>query len=381
MKKAILMPDSFKGTMSSSEICAIMRQRILEHFPDCAVSSIPVADGGEGTVDCFLEAMGGERVSVRVKGPFMEDIDSFYGIVQTSCKTAVIEMAAAASLPMVSGRENPRVTTTYGVGQLIRHAVENGCKKLIVGLGGSCTNDMGAGAAAGAGAKFFDKSGKEFVPTGATLEQIANIDLSELNILLQGIEVVAMCDIDNPLYGPTGAAYVFAPQKGADAETVKLLDANLVAAADTVKARLGIDVAGIPGAGAAGGMGAGMVAFFGARLMPGIETVLDTVSFDSIAADADFIFTGEGKIDSQSLRGKVVIGIAGRAKKLNTPVIAVVGDIGDNMEPAYEMGVSAIFSTNRVAVDFSKAKLRAKSDMSLTMDTVLRTLKLGANMK
>ncbi len=381
MKKAILMPDSFKGTMSSSEICAIMRQRILEYFPDCAVSSIPVADGGEGPAHCFLEAMGGERVSVRVKGPFMEDIDSFYGIVQTSCKTAVIEMAAAASLPMVSGRENPRVTTTYGVGQLIRHAIENGCKKLIVGLGGSCTNDMGAGAAAGAGAKFFDKSGKEFVPTGATLEQIANIDLSELNILLQGIEVVAMCDIDNPLYGPTGAAYVFAPQKGADADTVKLLDANLVAAADTVKARLGIDVADIPGAGAAGGMGAGMVAFFGARLMPGIETVLDTVDFDHIAADADFIFTGEGKIDSQSLRGKVVIGIAGRAKKLNTPVIAVVGDIGDNMEPAYEMGVSAIFSTNRVAVDFSKAKLRAKSDMSLTMDTVLRTLKLGANMK
>lgn len=381
MKKAILMPDSFKGTMSSSEICAIMRQRILEHFPDCAVSSIPVADGGEGTVDCFLEAMGGERVSVRVKGPFMEDIDSFYGIVQTSCKTAVIEMAAAASLPMVLGRENPRVTTTYGVGQLIRHAIENGCKKLIVGLGGSCTNDMGAGAAAGAGAKFFDKDGKEFVPMGATLDKVADIDLTELKALLRGVEVVAMCDIDNPLYGPTGAAYVFAPQKGADADTVKLLDANLVAAADTVKARLGIDVADIPGAGAAGGMGAGMVAFFGARLMPGIETVLDTVSFDSIAADADFIFTGEGKIDSQSLRGKVVIGIAGRAKKLNTPVIAVVGDIGDNMEPAYEMGVSAIFSTNRVAVDFSKAKLRAKSDMSLTMDTVLRTLKLGANMK
>ena len=380
MKKAILMPDSFKGTMSSSEICAIMRQRILEYFPDCAVSSIPVADGGEGTVDCFLEAMGGERVSVRVKGPFMEDIDSFYGIVQTSCKTAVIEMAAAASLPMVQGRENPRVTTTYGVGQLVRHAIENGCKKLIVGLGGSCTNDMGAGAAAGAGAKFFDKDGKEFVPTGATLDQIADIDLSELKALLQGIEVVAMCDIDNPLYGPTGAAYVFAPQKGADADTVKLLDANLVAAADTVKARLGIDVADIPGAGAAGGMGAGMVAFFGARLMPGIETVLDTVDFDHIASDADFIFTGEGKIDSQSLRGKVVIGIAGRAKKLNTPVIAVVGDIGDNMEPAYEMGVSAIFSTNRVAVDFSKAKLRAKSDMSLTMDTVLRTLKLGAAM-
>lgn len=381
MKKAILMPDSFKGTMSSSEICAIMKGRILEYFPSCDVISIPVADGGEGTVDCFLEAMNGERVNVRVKGPFMDDIDSFYGIVMTSCKTAVIEMAAAASLPMVSGREDPRVTTTYGVGQLIRHAVLNGCKKIIVGLGGSCTNDMGAGAAAGAGAKFFDKDGKEFVPTGATLEKIADVDLSELKALLDGIEMVAMCDIDNPLYGRTGAAYVFAPQKGADADTVKLLDANLVAAADTVKAKLGVDVADIPGAGAAGGMGAGMVAFFGARLMPGIDTVLDTVDFERIAADADVIFTGEGKIDSQSLRGKVVIGIAGRAKKMQKPVIAVVGDIGDNMEPAYEMGVSAIFSTNRVAVDFSKAKLRAKSDMSLTMDTVLRTLKLGANMK
>ncbi|MBQ9079463.1 MAG: glycerate kinase [Clostridia bacterium] len=380
MKKAILMPDSFKGTMSSSEICAIMRARILEYFPDCEVSSIPVADGGEGTVDCFLEAMGGERVTVAVKGPFMEDIEGFYAIVNNG-QTAIIEMAAAASLPMVAGREDPRVTTTYGVGQLIRDAVNRGCKRLIIGLGGSCTNDMGAGAAAGAGVKFYNAQGKEFVPTGATLAEIAKIDVTAVRELLNGIEVVAMCDIDNPLYGPTGAAYVFAPQKGADADMVKLLDANLAAAAQTVKAQLGVNVADMPGAGAAGGMGAGMVAFFGARLMPGIETVLDTVEFERIAADADVIFTGEGRIDSQSLRGKVVIGIAGRAKKVGVPVIAVVGDIGDNMEPAYEMGVSCIFSTNRVAVDFSKAKPRAKSDMSLTVDTVLRTLKLGAGMK
>lgn len=380
MKKAILMPDSFKGTMSSSEICAIMRARILEYFPDCEVSSIPVADGGEGTVDCFLEAIGGERVTVAVKGPFMEDIEGFYAIVNNG-QTAIIEMAAAASLPMVAGREDPRVTTTYGVGQLIRDAVNRGCKRLIIGLGGSCTNDMGAGAAAGAGVKFYNAQGKEFVPTGATLAEIAKIDVTAVRELLNGIEVVAMCDIDNPLYGPTGAAYVFAPQKGADADMVKLLDANLAAAAQTVKAQLGVNVADMPGAGAAGGMGAGMVAFFGARLMPGIETVLDTVEFERIAADADVIFTGEGRIDSQSLRGKVVIGIAGRAKKVGVPVIAVVGDIGDNMEPAYEMGVSCIFSTNRVAVDFSKAKPRAKSDMSLTVDTVLRTLKLGAGMK
>ncbi len=380
MKKVILMPDSFKGTMSSSEICAIMKAEILKKYPECQTFSIPVADGGEGTVECFIEAMNGERVTCNVKGPFMEDIESFYATVDGG-STAIIEMAAAASLPMVLGRENPRVTTTYGVGQLIRHAVAKGCKKIVVGLGGSCTNDMGAGAAAGAGAVFYDKDGNAFVPTGDTLPKIAKIDTSAVKALLDGVEVVAMCDIDNPLYGKTGAAYVFSPQKGADPETVELLDENLRAAAETVKSELGLDVADIPGAGAAGGMGAGMVAFFGATLKPGIETVLDTVGFESIASDADFIFTGEGKIDSQSLRGKVVIGIAQRAKKINVPVIAVVGDIGDNMEPAYEMGVSAIYSINRVAVDFSKAKHRSKSDLALTMDTVLRTLSLGAKIK
>lgn len=379
MKKAILMPDSFKGTMSSSKICSIMKGEIVKHFPECEVKSIPVADGGEGTVDCFLEAMGGERVTLAVKGPFMEDIEGFYAIVEGGT-TAIIEMAATASLPMVLGREDPRRTTTYGVGQLIADAVARGCKRIIVGLGGSCTNDMGVGAAAGAGARFFDADGNSFVPTGATLEKIAKIDISAISELLADVEITAMCDIDNPLYGKTGAAYVFSPQKGADAETVELLDNNLRACSETVKRELGIDVALLPGAGAAGGMGAGMVAFFGAKLKSGIDTVLDTVGFENIAADADVIFSGEGKIDSQSLRGKVVIGIAQRAKALNVPLIAVVGDIGDNMDSAYEMGVSAIYSINRVAVDFSKAKTRSESDLALTVDTVLRTLKLGAKM-
>lgn len=357
-----------------------MKSEILKHFPDCQIKSIPVADGGEGTVECFFEAMGGERVALTVKGPFMEDIEGFYAIVDGG-NTAIIEMAAAASLPMVLGRENPRVTTTYGVGQLIRDAVSRGCKKIIVGLGGSCTNDMGVGAAAGAGALFYDADGNMFVPTGATLDKIEKIDVSALTKLLDGVKITAMCDIDNPLYGESGAAYVFAPQKGADAETVKLLDDNLRACADTVKHKLGADVAMLPGAGAAGGMGAGMVAFFGAELKSGIDTVLDTVGFEKIAADADVIFSGEGRIDNQSLRGKVVIGIAQRAKKIGVPVIAVVGDIGDNMDSAYDMGVGAIYSINRVAVDFSKAKMRSKSDLALTVDTVMRTLKLGAGMK
>ena len=375
MKKIILMPDSFKGTMSSSEICALMKEQILRHFPDCKVDSIPVADGGEGTVECFIEAMNGVRYTLTVKGPYMENIEGFYATVDGG-KTAIIEMAAAASLPMVAGRENPRLTTTYGVGELIKDAVARGCKKIVVGLGGSCTNDMGVGAAAGAGAIFYDADGKSFVPTGATLSKIAKIDVKPLKELLGDVEIVAMCDIDNPLYGESGAAYVFSPQKGANPETVKLLDDNLRACAKTVKSELGVDVADLPGAGAAGGMGAGMVAFFGATLKPGIDTVLDTVGFESIAADADMIITGEGRIDSQSLRGKVVIGIAQRAKEINTPVIAVVGDIGDNMEPAYEMGVTAIYSINRVAVPFSVAKHRSKSDLALTVDTLMRTLKI-----
>lgn len=375
MKKIILMPDSFKGTMSSSEICALMKEQILRHFPDCCVDSIPVADGGEGTVECFIEAMNGERHTLTVKGPFMEDITGFYATVDDG-KTAIIEMAAAASLPMVAGREDPRRTTTYGVGELIKDAVSRGCKKIVVGLGGSCTNDMGVGAAAGAGAVFYDADGNSFIPTGATLSKIAKIDVSPLRAMLADVEIVAMCDIDNPLYGESGAAYVFSPQKGAKPDTVKLLDDNLKACADTVKAELGMDVADLPGAGAAGGMGAGMVAFFGATLKPGIDTVLDTVDFERIAADADMILTGEGKIDSQSLRGKVVIGIAQRAKEVNVPVVAIVGDIGDNMEPAYDMGVTAIYSINRVAVPFSVAKHRSKSDLSLTIDTLMRTLKI-----
>ena len=375
MKKIILMPDSFKGTMSSSEICALMKEQILRHFPDCQVDSIPVADGGEGTVECFIEAMNGVRHTLTVKGPFMEDITGFYATVDGG-RTAIIEMAAAASLPMVAGREDPRRTTTYGVGELIKDAVSRGCKKIVVGLGGSCTNDMGVGAAAGAGALFYDADGKSFVPTGATLSHIAKIDVAPLRAMLGDVEIVAMCDIDNPLYGESGAAYVFSPQKGASPETVKLLDDNLKACAATVKSELGVDVADLPGAGAAGGMGAGMVAFFGATLKAGIDTVLDTVDFEHIAADADMIITGEGRIDSQSLRGKVVIGIAQRAKEINVPVVAIVGDIGDNMEPAYELGVTAIYSINRVAVPFSVAKHRSKSDLALTVDTLMRTLKI-----
>jgi glycerate kinase len=371
MKKILLVPDSFKGTMSSLEICAIMEERIRAYYPEAEIIKIPVADGGEGSVDSFLAACGGEKVTVDARGPYFEETRSFYGLLDGG-KTAVIEMAACAGLPLAWGRLNPGKTTTYGVGLLMRDAARRGCKKIIVGLGGSATNDFGAGAAAAAGVRFFDGEGREFTPVGGTLSKIARIDRSGLDAALGAVEIVTMCDIDNPLYGENGAAYVFAPQKGADAGMVEFLDGQLRAAAETVKRELGQDVAAIPGAGAAGGMGGGMVAFFGSRLEMGIDTVLDTARFDSLVNGANLVFTGEGKIDRQSLRGKVVIGVARRAKKHGVPVIAIVGDIGDNIEAAYDEGLSAIFSINRVSLPFSKNRLRCKSDMRLTVDNLVR---------
>ena len=373
MKKILLIPDSFKGTMSSITICGIMEQSIRRYYPEVQVVSIPVADGGEGSVDAFLTAMGGEKVVVEVTGPNFEKIESFYGIVGKS--TAIIEMAACAGLPLVGEDKHPDKVTTYGVGELIAHAARRGCDKIIVGLGGSATNDAGTGAAAAVGVRFFNRKGENFIPTGGTLSQITRIDPSERIAELEGVEVLTMCDIDNPLYGKTGAAYVFGPQKGADPAMVEFLDGQLRSISATIKRELGLDVSEAVGAGAAGGMGGGMIAFFGSRLQMGIEVVLDTVCFDSLLEDADMVFSGEGKIDSQSLRGKVVIGVARRTKRHGVPLVAVVGDIGDDIEGAYDEGVSAIFSINRVAKDFKQVIGRAHSDMELTMDNLMRFLK------
>lgn len=371
MKKIILIPDSFKGTMSSGEICSIMNDSIKKIFPAAQVISIPVADGGEGSVDAFLNAVGGKKQSVTVKGPFFEDMVSYYGIIDNGA-TAVIEMAACAGLPLVGDNKDVKNTTTFGVGQLIASALKNGCRKIILGLGGSATNDAGAGAAAALGAKFTDEKGAAFIPVGGTLSDIVHIDVSDMDPALKEVEFISMCDIDNPLYGETGAAYVFGPQKGATPEIVIELDNGLRHIAEVIKTDLHKDVSMLKGAGSAGGMGGGMTAFFHSKLQMGIETVLDTVNFDETVRDADLVFSGEGKIDSQSIRGKVVIGVARRTKKANVPLVAVVGDIGDEIEAAYEEGVSAIFSINRVAVDFKVAQVRAKDDLALTMDNIMR---------
>lgn len=372
--KFLLIPDSFKGTLSYEQICGLLREVIAEHFPHADTVSIPVADGGEGSVDAFLTALGGEKRYVTVKNPFFEDMQAYYGLIDRG-ETAVIEMAACAGLPLAEGRRDPRVTTTYGVGQLMIHAAESGVKRIIMGLGGSATNDAGCGAAAAAGVKFYNAAGESFVPTGGTLCEVADMDLSGLHPALQGVEIVTMCDIDNPMYGPNGAAYIFAPQKGADPTVVAQLDEGLRSLAKVMTEKLGADYPDTPGAGAAGAMGMGMLAFFGSRLQMGIQTVLDVVRFEDLAGDCDYIITGEGKLDSQSLRGKVVIGVAQRAKAMDKNVIAVVGGAEDaQIAAAYDMGVTAVFPINRLPQDFSVSRHHSEANLRYTAENIMRLL-------
>lgn len=376
MEKILLVPDSFKGTLSSRQVCQVMAGQLRRFFPQAQVKSIPVADGGEGSVEAFLAAAGGERRTRTVTGPFGEPVEAFYGILGDG-RTAVIEMAACAGLPLAEGRLNPERATTYGVGELLLAAKEAGCTKAILGLGGSCTNDGGVGAAAALGAKFTRADGAAFIPTGGTLGEIAALDVSPVAQALQGMELTAMCDIDNPLYGEAGAAAVFAPQKGADAAMVARLDAGLRHLGQASARCLGRDFSHLPGAGAAGGLGFGMAAFCGAQLRMGIDAVLDAVGFDSLLPGTDVVFTGEGKIDSQSARGKVVSGVAARCRKAGVPVVAVVGQIDQGFEEMYQQGLTAVFSINRAAQPFAESRFHAGENLALTMENIARLLAAG----
>lgn len=373
MKKILVIPDSFKGTLSSKTICNIMRERIGAFFPQTEVVTIPVADGGEGSVECFLSAVGGEFISCRAANPYFEEMQAFYGILQGG-RTAVVEMAACAGLPLVETRKNPLLTTTYGVGQLMLDAAKKGVEEIILGLGGSATNDFGCGAAAALGVKFYNAQGEEFIPVGGTLSEIVEIDTSGIRSEIQGVRITLVCDVKNPVYGKTGAAYIYAPQKGASEKDVEVLDGGLRHACEIVKRDLGKDLSSLMGGGAAGAMAGGMHAFFNATLKMGIEVVLDTVGFDDLLKGADFVLTGEGKLDSQSLAGKVVVGVAQRAKKQGVPTIAVVGGAEENISSVYDLGVSAIFPINRRPEDLAVSRHKSEQNLKETMDDILRLL-------
>ena len=375
MNRFLFMPDSFKGTLTSQQVCDTLTKAALKIIPDCKCKSIYVADGGEGTVDSFLSALNGEKHYVKVKGPYMETMRTYYGLINNG-DTAIIEMASCAGLDIVKNHKNPLLTTTYGVGQQLLDAAEQGVKRIIIGLGGSCTNDGGCGAAAAVGIKFLNKEGVSFIPTGGTLKDIHKIDTAGLDPKLKNIEILAMCDVDNPLCGKNGAAYIFGPQKGADLTTVYELDRGLMHLSNIIWHDLGFKVASIKGAAAAGGMGAGMLTFFNAQLKKGIEIVLDTVNFEEEIKDIDIIFTGEGKIDIQSLRGKVVLGIARRAMLYNKPVIAIVGQSEDStVSDVFKQGVTAIFPINRRAEDLSISQYISVDNLRYTAENVFRLIK------
>ena len=371
MRKYVVIPDSFKGCLSSGEICDILAREIRRRDPEARVCALPVADGGEGTVDAFLGALGGEKVAVSCRDPYGRPLTAHYGLFPDG-KTAVIEMAAAAGLPLVGEDRRVADATTYGVGQLIAHALKRGAERILLGLGGSATNDGGCGAAAALGVEFLDAEGKAFVPVGGTLRRIAHIRADGLLPTLRQAEVIAMCDIDNPLCGESGAAAVFSPQKGADAATVRMLDEGLAHLAAVIEKDLGRSLLTLPGAGAAGGFGAGSVAFLGARLQMGIEAVLDLTDFDRLAADAYLVITGEGRLDSQSLRGKVVVGVARRARALGVPVVALVGSSETDIAAAYDAGVTAVFPINPAPTTLSEALAHARTHLAFTAENVLR---------
>lgn len=375
MQNFILVPDSFKGTLSAIEVCNIMKSSIKNLYKDANIISVPVADGGEGTVDAFLYALGGEKKSIWVSDAFNEQkILAHYAMLKDDI--AVIEMATCAGLPLVKNRLEPDKTTTFGVGELIIDAINSGAKKIILGLGGSATNDGGCGMASALGVKFKDEQDREFIPTGGTLSQIYKIDMNNIYSKIKDIEFISMCDVDNPLCGKLGASAVFAPQKGADEDMVKSLDEGLAHLAKIIKRDLHIAMKDIKGAGAAGGLGAGSIAFLQSKLTKGIDVILDTINFDELVSKADIVFTGEGKFDSQSLHGKVVMGVANRSQKYKTPVIVVTGAIGENIQEAYNKGITAIFSINKEPMEFSKSALKSKENMILTMENILRLLKI-----
>lgn len=372
--KFVFASDSFKGSLSSEQINQILYTTAKRHFPDAQTSAILTADGGEGTVDAVLAGTGGQRVSVSVLDPLGRPHTAFYGKI--SATSAIIEMAAASGLPLLSEAErNPLVTSTYGTGQLIAHALDHGITNLTIAIGGSATNDGGMGAMSALGIRFLDKDGALLSGKGEDLEQVAGIDVSRLHPKAKDCQFTVMCDVNNPLVGGNGASAVFGPQKGATPAMVERLDAGMKHYASVIEKDLGISVADRSGAGAAGGLGAALMVFLGATLKSGIETLLDLVDFNTLLSDADFVITGEGRMDGQSACGKVACGVGLRCKAANIPAFAIVGGMGEGAEAMYECGISSILPTVNAPMPLSDAIARAQELYASAADRLFRIIK------
>lgn len=374
--KIVIAPDSFKESLTALHVCEAVEKGIKAHFPNAEISKVPMADGGEGTVQSLVDATDGEVIQARVTGPLGKEVEAFYGILGDG-KTAVIEMAAASGLHHVPvDKRNPLITTTRGTGELILKALDHKVKHIIIGIGGSATNDGGAGMAKALGAKLLDAKGAEIKEGGGSLDQLTSIDLTNLDSRLAEVKVEVACDVDNPLTGETGASAVFGPQKGATPDMVKRLDRNLAYYAAIVGKEMGIHIQSVPGAGAAGGLGGGLLAFLSAELKPGVDIVIKATQLENYIKNADLVITGEGRIDGQTIYGKTPIGVAKTAKKHTVPVVAIAGSIGVGSEAVYEHGINALFSIVPGIVSLSEALEKASENVERTAGSLASIMRL-----
>ena len=343
--KVVIAPDSYKGSLNASEVANSIAEGISIYSKDIEIIKIPMADGGEGTVQAFIDATGGRTIKLKVCDPLLREIDSFYGILGDG-KTAIIELAAASGLNLLRKDElNPLITSTYGAGQIINDAIARGCRNLIIGIGGSATNDGGAGMLRALGIRFLNKDGRDIPEGGQALNQLHHIDRSNFNSEILKCNIKIACDVDNILCGVNGASNVFGPQKGAKEEDIKILDDSLKHYSRIIEEEFGVDVSNIKGAGAAGGTGAALLAI-GGKLEKGVDLIIKETKLEEVLKSADIVFTGEGRIDYQTKFGKTPYGVAKVAKKYNIPVIAICGSIGDGYKELYKYGFDSIFSIN-----------------------------------
>ncbi|WP_432409009.1 glycerate kinase family protein [Wukongibacter sp. M2B1] len=371
----LVAPDSFKGSLSAKVFCDIAEKAIKSVLPCAKVIKIPLADGGEGTVEALVLNTGGRIINKAVTGPLLEKVDASFGILGDG-KTAILEMASASGLPLVpEDKRNPMLTTTFGTGELIREALDRGCKKIILGIGGSATNDGGAGMLQALGFKLLNDKGESIQWGAKGLLELDYIDMDGVDWRIGDIDFLVACDVDNPLYGENGAAFVYGPQKGANEDMVLVLDNALRHFDKVIQRDIKKQVAYVPGSGAAGGLGAGLLAFLDAELKPGFEIIMNTINLEEVFRknSIDLVITGEGEINYQTVSGKLPVGIAKLAKKYGVPVIAIVGAIGDGAEKVYDKGIDSIMSIINSPMDLEKAMENAPR---LLEDTVYRVMKL-----
>ncbi|SQB91240.1 glycerate kinase [Clostridium paraputrificum] len=372
--KFILAPDSFKESMTAKEACISMENGIRKVFKDATCIHVPMADGGEGTVDALIESTNGNLHEVEVTAPLGNKVKAKFGILGDG-KTAVIEMAEASGIHLVKLEDrNPLLTTTFGTGELIKYALDMNIERIIIGLGGSATNDGGVGMLQALGASFKDSDGKEIAFGGGVLKDLCTIDLSGFDKRIYDVKIEVACDVKNPLTGENGASFVFGAQKGGNKETLEELDSNLKHYAEVVKRDMGKEIDKVEGAGAAGGLGAALIGFCNGKLESGIDLVIKHSNLEDKVRKADFVFTGEGSIDFQTKFGKTPIGVAKIAKKYNIPVIAFGGRIGEGIDELYSLGIDSVIGITPGVISLDEALSKGKDNLEISAENVVRIL-------